>query len=253
MATKDAASRRGRPSDRKNGPDRQKLRELVDLGLPTSMANLVARGKMDLNDALSRLAREREVDRLMERHGLTRALATQVSMGHADLDRFLLRRRLERYRKSERDRSFFDDCLPTKTPLALAVLGGERYMGVLEDVRAYEVVMEGDPARVLHKLDIKLMWKQDDWKRVRKVLKRDKSIAERALRPAEKPQDRYSCSDKRFFRYMESDRKVAVTTIEGDHLRGTVAWFGRFEFGLQIRDDVVVGVMRHALYDLSPE
>ena len=67
-------------------------------------------------------------------------------------------------------------------------------------------------------------------------------------------QDRYGCSDKRLFRYLDSAVTVAVTTLEGEVFTGKVAWMGRWEFGLKLeKSDVEVVFWRHALADIAED
>ncbi|MEM6931168.1 MAG: hypothetical protein AAF602_29830, partial [Myxococcota bacterium] len=88
--------------------------------MPYQMAMAVAHGRMDLNDALERMARRDRVKVLMDRHGLSRALATQVVIGHADLDQVLSRRRLAEHREAFRDRT----CLEPDAEITLALMAG---------------------------------------------------------------------------------------------------------------------------------
>ena len=77
---------------------RARAEELVATGMPFQMAMAVASGRLQLNDALERMVRQDQVLRMMERHDLSRALATQIAMGHADLDVVLARRRMDEHR-----------------------------------------------------------------------------------------------------------------------------------------------------------
>jgi hypothetical protein len=70
--------------------------------------------------------------------------------------------------------------------------------------------------------------------------------------PAVRPQDRYSCSDRRLFGYLDRGVELNVTLLDKSVMRGTVLWFGRYEFGLKLRTDGEVTVFRHALRDVSP-
>ncbi|MCA9495149.1 MAG: hypothetical protein KC621_34715, partial [Myxococcales bacterium] len=69
--------------------------------------------------------------------------------------------------------------------------------------------------------------------------------------PATRPQDRYSCSDKRLFSFQDRGGEVVATLIDGTVMRGVIEWFGRYEFGLRLKADTSVTVFRHALRDLS--
>lgn len=228
---------------------KDRAQDLVDSGMPYQMAMAVVHGKMELNEALERLSRRDRINQLMERHGLSRALATQVAVGHADLKLLLHRRRLLEHREQNRDRT----CLTPGATLALARFGGEVTRVTVVDVDAYMVNGQDERGAPLaiHKLELKYAYAPDDWKKVRKALRKDKALAEKGLLPAKQPQDRYTCSDKRLFGYLDAQKEIAITLIDGDGFRGTITWFSRYEFGLSLRGDAEIVVFRHALHDLS--
>jgi sRNA-binding regulator protein Hfq len=239
--------------NRRGGADpaaKAKADKLHASGMPFQMAIAVAQGRLALNDALERMARKDKVVRLMERHNLSRALATQVAIGHADLDHVLARQRLDQHREQHRDRSFL---VPGEQPVALACHGGRIVEGRILAVEPYMVLLQpktGTEPEAIHKLQIKYAYPAADWKRVKKGVRIDKKGAE-AKEPVIRPQDRYTCSDRRLFGYMDRKVEVSVTLLEGDQLRGTVTWFSRYEFGLQLKSDGEVVVFRHALQHIG--
>jgi sRNA-binding regulator protein Hfq len=223
--------------------------ELVASGMPYQMAMAVAHGRMELNEALERMARKDKVNALMERHQLSRALATQIALGHADLDVVLARRRLDEHRTTNRDRT----CLVPGTRLALVLHDGRTLKGTVGEVTAYQFAFATDGGEELvHKLLVMYAYGPDDWKAVKKGVKADKKVAPAEAAPAARPQDRYSCSDKRLFGYLDKGTEVVVTLLDGETMRGTITWFGRYEFGLKLRTDADVTVFRHSLKDASP-
>lgn len=231
---------------------RARAEKLAANGMPFQMAMAVALGRVSLNDALERLARQDKVDKTMEEHDLSRALATQVVIGHADLDKVLARRRMQEHREENRLRSCLEQARESGEPLAVALHGDRKVIGKVIQVEQYEVVFEdgdGEQHRE-HKLQLKFAWDPADWKRVRKGLKTDKALAADPLAPVERPQDRYTCSDKRLFRYMDDEVPVQATLLEGEQLRGTITWFGRYEFGMELKGGAPVTVFRHCLHDL---
>jgi hypothetical protein len=216
--------------------------------MPYQMAMAVAHGKLDLSEALERMATRDRVDRLMEAHDLSRALATQIAIGHADLDKVLARRRMAEHRASYRDRT----CLvPGAGPMVLQLHGGEAVKGTVGEVAPYTFAFHvGDEVRELHKLEVKYSYAAGDWKAVKKGVKGDKKAAAEGRKPEVRPQDRYSCSDKRLFSYLDRQEEVVATLLDGDVARGRVSWFGRYEFGLVIKGGAEITVFRHALRDL---
>ena len=243
-----------KPQDKRERivPENQELRDqaqkYVDSGMPYQMAMSVVHGRMDLNEALERLARRDRVNTLIERHELSRALATQVAIGHADLDQILFRRRLKAHRVDFRDRT----CLEPEADITFARIGGDHTRVTVGDVTMYSVMLQPPKgeAEEVHKLQLKYGYVPAAWKKIRKLVKNVKKSDENT--PAERPQDRYTCSDKRLFGYVDKERLVVTTLIDGDVLKGVVTWFSRYEYGLRMKGDVEVTVFRHALQELTP-
>lgn len=231
---------------------KDRAQELTKQGMPFQMAMAVAQGRLELNEALERLARRAEVDSLMRKYEINRALATQIAMGHADLEAFLARRRMDEHRAAHRERSILEIARDQGTVLTLGLHGGRQVTGVIRETDAYHATVQpkaGEP-EVVHKLQIKFVYPADDWKRVKKIQRKDKELSAAPRGPIERPQDRYTISDKRLFRYMDAGAAIDVTLLEGEIFRGTVAWFGRYEFGLEIKGGEVT-VFRHALQHVA--
>ncbi|MEQ1501192.1 MAG: hypothetical protein ABMB14_03130, partial [Myxococcota bacterium] len=228
--------------------------ELVASGMPYQMAMAVAHGRMELNEALERMARKDRVNALMERHQLSRALATQIAIGHADLDQVLARRRLDVHRVDNRDRS----ALVPGARLALALHAPEGNGGTVKgrvvEVEPYQIVFEpdGGAPEPIHKLKLLYSYPPDAWKAVKKAVRLDKKFVPEGIGPAVRPQDRYSCSDRRLFSYLDRAVELNVALLSGEVIRGTLTWFGRYEFGVKLRTDTEITVFRHALRDVSP-
>lgn len=233
---------------------RAKAEQLHENGMPFQMAMAVALGRMSLNDALERLARQEKVNQLISTHDLSRALATQIVLGHAKLDAVLSRRRLENHREENKDRSCLYDAMLTSDPISIGTFGGATLVGQVINVTPYhaELAIEGeDEPLEYHKLQFKYAWAPEDFRGVRKAVKIDKDIAQSPEEPMERPQDRYTCSDKRLFRYLDSETIVVATLLEGEVLKGSVQWFSRYEFGMMLKGDVQVTVFRHSLRNLT--
>jgi len=245
-----AGRRPRRPVNRVDPEVRRRADELHSQGMPYQMAMAVAYGKLDLSEALERMATRDRVNRLMEAHELSRALATQIAIGHADLDQVLARRRLAQHREAYRERT----CLIRGAgPLVLQLHGGGKAKGTIGEVAPYTFTLDEDGSpRELHKLELKYAYDPGDWKLVKKAVKADKRAAAEGRRPEVRPQDRYSCSDKRLFGYMDRTQEVVATLLDGDVVRGVVSWFGRYEFGMTIKGGAEITVFRHALRDLKP-
>ena len=243
-----SARRDERDVKRPDPAARARAEQLESSGMPMPLALAVAYGKLSLNDALERLARKEKVQRVMDRHDLSRALATQVVLGHADLDQVLQRRRFAEHRDAHLQRS----CLVPGSALTLVCHGGRAVIGTIEAVEPYLVLVHARGAAApepLHKLQIQYAYPTEAWKKVKKAVRSARGAVECA--PVIRPQDRYTCSDRRLFGLLDDGATVEVRVLGGDILTGQVVWFGRYEFGLKVKGDVDVTVFRHALQHIG--
>ncbi len=238
---------------RTRSPDEEALRRRADElhkdGMPFQMAMAVAHGRMDLSEALERMSRKDRVNRLVEEHGLTRALATQVAMGHVELKTILRRRRLKAHRDEHRDRTV----LEPGNHMTFGLHGKRLVTGTVGEVSAYSFSFtpdDGEPEDV-HKLQVKLAYDPKDWKRAKKAIRTDRALAKNPREPVPRPQDRYGCSDKRLFSYVDRGDEITVTLLEGELIKGRVRWFSRYEMALEVRGDATLYIFRHALHDVS--
>lgn len=233
---------------------RRRAEEIVRTSnVPLGMALQVARNQRTLNDVVMQLAREAEADRLVARHELNRALAMQVARGDVKLDDVLRKIRQQAYMAVHRDESALLDAFVQGRPLALAVHGGRILRGKVVGVELYDVVFapEGEEPERLPKVQIKYAYDPGQYKHVRKHLRHDAS-RKGAHDPILRPQDRYGCSDRRLFRYMDLGLEVTATTLEGEVLTGRVSWMSRWEFKLKLdKADTWAVVWRHALADMA--
>jgi sRNA-binding regulator protein Hfq len=222
--------------------------------MPFQLAMSVAAGRIGLSEALERMARNERAEAMMEKHDLSKALATQIVMGHADLQAVLRRRRLDEHRRDFGSRSVLVDLAGTDQVVIIAIHGKKRVTGKVlsTDVYTVQFLEDGhDEPTELHKLQMKFGHAPDDWKLVRKATRTDKTRSRTPEAPIARPQDRYTCSDKRLFRYVDEATEVKATLLEGEVLKGRIKWFSRFELGLEIKGDASVIVFRHALADLG--
>ena len=221
-------------------------------GIDRAMATQVALGRLQLNDVLKRMAHKAEVESLMRRYEFTRALASQIALGQAELERVLFKRRMADHLEQNAERSILVEAHGSKRPLSLALHGQRGVDGHVSKVDAYE--FEFNPrsgeTETIHKLQVKFAVHADDRKRVRKSVSYDKDLRKVGKEPIWKPQDRYSCSNRRLFSDLDSGCTVTVLLLEGEVLRGTIVWVGRYEFGLEVKGGVEVAVFRHALAKL---
>lgn len=236
----------GRAEDPRAAATRARAKALRAKGLPDGLADAVAHGRMTEAEALEKAAVRSEADFLIRKHGLDRALASQIAHGHADLQQALAKRRFEAHRAEHRDWSGLAEALADGAPRWMLQTDGEERRASVSRVDPYEVeVVRDGVAETLHKLDIALVAPAAGARKVRRALKRPAGLE--ASTPAQRPQERYRLGDHRLFRYLDADQEIAVSLVSGHEIRGHVAWFSRYEFGLRIKGDVTVAVLRHAL------
>lgn len=245
--------KRGQKKHRSDPKVRARAEELAESGMPFQLAMAVALGRVSLNDALERLARQERVQKVIDEHDLSRALATQIVIGHASLDAVLARRRLKEHRELNRLRSCLDEAVGLGAPLGLGLHGRRVIEARVQEVAAYTVTVliddQPDPEEI-HKLQLKYAFKPEQRKKLRRLVDYDKALTAEPVAPIKRPQDRYTCSDKRLFRYMDAKEPVRVTLLEGEVFTGLITWFGRYEFGLQLKG-VDITAFRHSLHDVS--
>ena len=241
---------------RKDPAIERKARELVEAtGISRALAMQVVLGRVELNDVLTRMAHKAEVESLMRRHDLSRALATQINLGQADLDSVLFKRRMAQHLSDNADRSVLVQAALDGAPISLALHGQRGVDGAVLRVDRYEFQFKprNGEKETVHKLQAKFAVDASLRKKVRKSLSYDKERrATGRVEPLWKPQDRYTCSNKRLFGFQDRQVPVEVSFLEGEILRGVVTWVGRYEFGLEVKGGVEVVVFRHALANLTP-
>jgi hypothetical protein len=254
-----ARGRRGPPGGDRRGPPREDpyARKAIEIaqttGLSVDAARQVASGRAELNDLLKRMAFSDEVQSLMTRHDLNRALATQIALGQADLVQVLTRRRVVAHLLATRTRSVLDAAAADGHELTLGAHGHKTLRVKVRAVERYELVLiESDTGAELriHKLQLKYAYAPDDHKKVRKGMDYERARRDATVEPVPRPQDRYACSDRRLG--LALDRKVLVTavTLEGECFTGEIAWIGRYELAIRTRGGGEVVIFRHALADL---
>jgi len=233
---------------------RKRAEDLHESGMPFQMAMAVAHGRMELNEALERMSRNDRIEKLMRKHKLSRALATQIAMGQADLERVLYRRRMEEHRLANRQRSILEASLKDRRRLVLGLHGQKEVAGEVQAIDTYTLTFlpqgAGEPMSI-HKLQVKYAYRPSQEKRVQRVRSVNAELAGKPVEPLERPQDRYPCSDKRLFRYVDRRITVNATLLEGEQFSGEIGWFSRYEFQMIHKGEPVVTIFRHALHDLS--
>ena len=235
---------------RRRDPELERRIEALiqESGLSRAGATQVALGRIELNEVLKKMALAAEVDSLIRRHELSRALATQVALGQADLDAVLFKRRMADHLAANADRSALAQAMESNSKLALA-LHGRDVEARITAIDRYEVTLDGEPEPV-HKLQVKWCCPVMLKKKARRTLSWSE-LKDAPREPVWKPQDRYTCSNRRMFGYLDREQLVEVRLLEGEIFRGKITWVGRFEFGLLVKNKVEITVFRHALVHIG--
>ncbi len=197
------------------------------------------------------------VHRLMFRHGLDRSTATQVVRGALSIDKVLHRRRRREHLVHHRDRCMFEKAQADGRPRLFALHGQAVQIARVKTVRQYEVdflplghdLKVNGELRTAHKLQFKFGAHMEHASKMQGAIRFCKFDAD----PAEiipKPQDRYCISDRKLFGWLDAASRICVKTLEGDMVKGTLTWIGRWELGLSVRDAELV-VFRHALANIQ--
>ncbi len=209
----------------------------------------VAREALSFEDAIARMARAERTETLMARHELARSVAAQIAHGHLSLEAVLARRRFAQMRTTDRART----SMVVGAHLGLAQVGGARPTGVALAVGPYDITMrwEGGGEGIVRKMDIKYVHDAGELRRVRKATRTDKARAADPPEVPTKPQHRYPLKDQRLFDAFAAEEEVGVWFVDGELLRGRVTWFSRFEFGMTLKNDAPIGVLRHAVRGFS--
>lgn len=214
----------------------------------------VARGQLDLNTALTQMAQRDQAEALVARHGLERALATQVVLGQADLEGVLRKRRVEAMLAEHRGAEALSAAQASGAEVVVGVHGRRLLRAVVVEVRPYEVELrdaDTGTTSTVHKTAIKFACDAAGWPRARKSMTWDDARKAVARDPVLRPQDRYGCSNRRLGEAWDKKSNVVAVTLEGECFAGQVSYVARWEFGLRTRAGVDVVIFRHALDDFQ--
>jgi len=222
-------------------------------GVPRRLAQQVIAGQLSLNEALQKLAQQDRVESLMRKHEMSRALATQVAMGHADLELVLRKSRMRAHKEANYARSLLDEAAADGRKVTFALHGSRLIEGTILAIDRYEISVDtgGEEPEMVHKLAVKYAFAPKDAKRVRRATRYEKAVKDNPREPIVRPQDRYTCSDRRLFGYIDAATAVRVISLEGDRFQGEIQTMSRYEFILKLKGGVTLTVFRHALADLS--
>ena len=222
--------------------------------IPFSAAVRVVLGKTTLNEVLQDMLREEKIKKLIETYDINRALATNIALGRTDLNVVMLRRRKNSTLQEHYTQSCLDDAVSKGHKLALAVHGHKKVIGKVLENGKYAIQFQEDgqtaPAE-LHKTQIKFAYDPEQYKNLRKFMDIDNAVKKLAFQPILRAKDRHHFKNLLLQQSIDERREVEVISLEGDTFKGTVEWFGRWEFGLKFKGGVRVTLFRHAIHSVK--
>ena len=197
------------------------------------------------------------LQRLMDSHGLNHTEATQVVRGTLCFDRLSHRKRRKEHLQAHRDRCSFAKALRDGRPRVFAMHGHQVELIRVKAVRRYEVdyiplgpdLKPCGEVKSVHKLAFKMGGYMEHVARIQSSITMCR-FETRVANPIEKPQHRYFISDKKLFGWVDAANVICVKTLEGEMVRGTLSWIGRWELGLNV-EGVELVVFRHALSNIQ--
>ena len=218
-------------------------------GIPVKFALRVASGTETLSEVLRELQLRDQLDSLVKRRELYAGYANEVLKGNWTVARARLETRLKQIKRTpDYSRCYFAELAAAGQSAGVALVRRRLLVGQVAQNRPFEVVIrdrEGTEETIL-KHNIKFYFDAGDKKRVMKQVKwgPGDSVEVDFLK---RIQNRKDVKARVFLEAMEGASAVSWKSVEGDLVRGTVAWFGRFEVALELPRGQRVVVMRHAV------
>ena len=197
------------------------------------------------------------VHRLMSRHGLSRSNATQIVQGGLCLDKVTHRSRRKAHLAKYRSRCIFEKAARDGRPRVFAMHGQAIVIVRVKAVRQYEVdylllgpdLKPCSTLQTAHKLMFKFGAYIDHATKLQSAVQFCRFSSDKA-QTIPKPQHRYCISDKKLFGWVDAASTICVKALEGEMVKGTLSWIGRWELGLDVCGVELI-VLRHALANIQ--
>lgn len=229
-------------------------REPAELSVSCSSAGTP---EVALEESIEVLLDFARVHRLMKRHGIDRSTATQIVNGQLCIDKVLHRRRRKQHLAKYRSRCMLAKAAGDGRPRVFALHGQEIVIARVKAVGQYDVSYlplgpDLKPCGDLvtqHKLKFKFGAYFDHASKLQSAIEICRFTADSA-ETIVKPQDRYYVSDKKLYGWVDASSRICVKTLEGEMVKGTLSWIGRWELGLDVYGAELI-VFRHALANIQ--
>lgn len=222
--------------------------------IPFSAAVRVVLGKTTLNEVLQDMLREEKIKKLIETYDINRALATNIALGRTDLNVVMLRRRKNTTLQEHYTQSCLDEAVAKAHKLALAIHGHKKIMGKVLENGKYTIQFQEDGQSTpteIHKTQIKFAYDPEQYKNLKKFMEIDNGVKKMSLQPILRAKDRHHFKNLVLQQSIDERREVEVISLEGDSFKGTVDWFGRWEFALKFKGGLRVTLFRHAVHSVK--
>lgn len=223
-------------------------------GIPFAMAVKIALGQTTLADVLKAMMRKEKIRNIVTKHGLSPELAGHVVDRRISLDAALLKSRVSQHKKENWKRSVLEDVFKDNRKITLMVDPDVPLSGRVTKLDKYdfEFMVEGESApRAMRKIDVKYAFAPELGDAVKAIVGVDLEVKSKNLAPAPSPLERKHIKHVIFQELLDSGRKFTVTTRRGDILCGRLDWYGLYEFGMRLDDEIHVTVFRHAVEKLT--
>ncbi len=243
-----------------NQIERQVYNKALDLqkkmGIPFDDAfEIAARGTTVSVKKFKTAPPKSRIDDLAAEYRLSRSLAGNVLAGNLPLEKAVLRNELRRNLEANRHRSCLVDAKDSGEEIELQLIGGKSMTGRVLDVQPYSFNFRKTPKtkkptkETEHlKLTAKYGYPPAFSRFVSERLIVDADLKAKSLKPPRKVIERRMIKNEKLQRLLMAKARVMIKTYEGDTFNGVLAWWGQYEFGLDVGDGVVVTFFRHAIY-----
>lgn len=222
-------------------------------GIPFAMAVKVALGQTTLANVLKTMMRKEKIRSLVTKHGLAPEIAGFVMDGKISLDAAILKSRVIQHKKGNWKRSVLEDVFKNNQKITLMIDPDVPLCGRVTKLGKYdfEFTVDGETApRTMRKIDVKYAFAPEFENAIRAIVGVDAEVKNKNLAPAPSPLERKHIKHITFQELLDTGKRFTVTTRRGDILCGRLDWYGLYEFGMRLDDEIQVTVFRHAIENL---
>jgi len=218
-------------------------------GIPVKFALRVASGESSLSEVIRELQFRDQLNSLVAKEELLSGYANEVLNGNWTMERALQETRLKKLKRMpDYYKCYFTELSTAGREAGIALVGRRLLVGQVVQDRKYDIVVrhKEDQEEVIAKHNVKFYFDVGDKKRVMKQVKWGDGdpIEADFLR---RVQNRKDVKARVFQEAMEQSLSLSWKSVEGDRMKGTVSWFGRFEVALELPKGQKVVLMRHAV------